>query len=368
VGPPETRKRGDSKLKAAGMIADVLDKVGLSTDESTGKDNEIFGVDIDDLDEMDRLMMPPDVNLMEEHMAIYDCAVDVGSLPGTSSNGGGEDIGASDMNDLAVAIKDVMSDGKMARRHLVYHRATQNGLAKIKDKTSLLDFKIDLEKAMKAERKVQKSGLARTLYSIGYSKTSVNVYQKVSPLFLVVETTFRNMLSLINTLVSYSTRGDSTSWKGTYPHQMLEYHSKELLGIRTRATSYRHLVLQNYTYLRDAKDASFYHNSMNKYLWFQVAGKLEGNSFPMATPPTTSPSDNEHIWCSRCNKQDLHPGGKTQCNINSRLTDSEARKLVTGLVIRTARKVANSAKTILDANPDKDHADVIKEAREHASG
>jgi hypothetical protein len=52
---------------------------------------------------------------------------------------------------------------------------------------------------------------------------------------------------------------------------MLQFHSDRLLQIRQNALSRKALILQTYTYLRDASAKSFYHESMTESLWDRLA-------------------------------------------------------------------------------------------------
>ena len=51
---------------------------------------------------------------------------------------------------------------------------------------------------------------------------------------------------------------------------MLRFHSEKLMEIRQFSVSRKQLILQMYTYLRDAQAKDFYHESMAGALWERI--------------------------------------------------------------------------------------------------
>jgi hypothetical protein len=63
----------------------------------------------------------------------------------------------------------------------------------------------------------------------------------------VIEDTDANYVGLLNLIrgYNYSLVGP---WKGSFPHSVLELHCSKTWMFRESAASYRHLILQMYTY------------------------------------------------------------------------------------------------------------------------
>jgi hypothetical protein len=68
-------------------------------------------------------------------------------------------------------------------------------------------------------------------------------------------------------------------WDQKPAKAMLDFHSDKLLQIRQTSLTRKALILQMYTYLRDASSKGFYHKSMTESLWdhLLLLSSVKGN-------------------------------------------------------------------------------------------
>jgi hypothetical protein len=76
-----------------------------------------------------------------------------------------------------------------------------------------------------------------------------------------------NLLSMVRQL-AYD---HPAFWEKGPAKAMLDFHSERLLQVQQNALTRKALILQTYTYLRDANAKSFYHESMTESLWDRLA-------------------------------------------------------------------------------------------------
>jgi hypothetical protein len=120
--------------------------------------------------------------------------------------------------------------------------------------------------------------------------------------------------------------------------EYLSYHTRALFRIRKCAQTRNQMILQTYTYLRDAKAKSF----VDIKLLGALALKWHGhsNSSPPKTPSNAKPPPATPQWtCSHCHTMDLHDGGACKC---------PARDLNTS----KARRVAKEALKLIKTEPE----------------
>jgi hypothetical protein len=121
---------------------------------------------------------------------------------------------------------------------------------------------------------------------------------------------------------------------------MLSFHSEKLIEIRQFAVSRKQLILQVYTYLRDAQAKDFYHESMAGAIWERIG------SLQMATPPQNTGSDQGK--CSWCVSKDLHKlfnisGQRNLCPLKPLTDKNKAKEAAKSIV---DQKRADSSKDI----------------------
>jgi hypothetical protein len=145
---------------------------------------------------------------------------------------------------------------------------------------------------------------------------------------------------------------DHPQWEGGPARAMLKFHADKLVEIRNFAVSRKQLILQVYTYLRDAKAQDFYHESMAGAIWERL-GDLS-----MPTPNAGGGGGGggaEVTRCGWCSQKELHrlfnlPGQRQVCPVKD-LTDKA--------------KAKEAAKWIVDqirATPSKDIQELLASA------
>jgi hypothetical protein len=123
---------------------------------------------------------------------------------------------------------------------------------------------------------------------------------------------------------------DHLQWEGGPAKAMLSFHSDKLMEIRQHTVSRKQLILQTYTYLRDAQAKDFYHESMAGAIWERI-GDL------------TAPSTNEgagrgpETRCGWCSHKDLHQlfnvaGQRAVCPIKDVTPKAKAKEAAKWIV------------------------------------
>jgi hypothetical protein len=128
---------------------------------------------------------------------------------------------------------------------------------------------------------------------------------------------------------------------------MLSFHSEKLMEIRQFSVSRKQLILQIYTYLRDAQAKDFYHESMAGAIWERIA------NVPSSTPNQTGGAAESK--CSWCTNKDMHKlfsavGQRDHCPVKPILNKTKAK---------------DAAKWIVDqkrADPTKDIQELLASA------
>jgi hypothetical protein len=116
----------------------------------------------------------------------------------------------------------------------------------------------------------QENALQVFMLPRNYDEETTNEYTQNGFLPRLTGASFRyymNLLSMIRQL-AYD---HPAFWDKGPAKAMLDFHSNRLLQIRQNALTRKALILQTYTYLRDANPKSFYHESMMESLWDRLA-------------------------------------------------------------------------------------------------
>jgi hypothetical protein len=134
---------------------------------------------------------------------------------------------------------------------------------------------------------------------------------------------------------------DYGQWEGGPAKAMLSFHSEKLMEIRQEfAVSKKQLILQIYTYLRDAQAKDFYHESMAGAIWERIG------SLQMASPSQTGTGAGGESKCSWFSSKDLHKlfnvvGQRSLCPLKTLTDKSKAKEAAKSII---DQKRADSAK------------------------
>jgi hypothetical protein len=162
------------------------------------------------------------------------------------------------------------------------------------------------------------------LYQRHYSGTYIREYVRSGLLALIAARSFRSFFDLGDAIRQLAY--DYPQWDGGPAKAMLKFHADKLVDIRNFAVSRKQLVLQVYTYLRDARGKDFYHESMTGALLERI-GDL---SLPPNAGGSTGDSGAGVTQCGWCNQRELHrlfdiPGQRQVCPVKD-LTDKAKPK------------------------------------------
>jgi hypothetical protein len=149
-----------------------------------------------------------------------------------------------------------------------------------------------------------------------YDDSAIDEYTQNGFLPRLTGATFRYYTSLLST-VRQLAFDHPAFWDRGPAQSMLQFHSDRLLQIRQNALGRKALILQTYTYLRDASAKSFYHESMTESLWDRFAdlsinnpGGGDDGSSRNTGPPVSAGGGGSNGGtkprCSHCRSIKLH--------------------------------------------------------------
>jgi hypothetical protein len=88
----------------------------------------MFGVNINDTQAIDQLLLPLEIQVPGEKRKIYDCAIDVAALPGASVAGGDEDRGETYDEGVEALMTVNLAAKSDNLRHVAFRRTKYHGL------------------------------------------------------------------------------------------------------------------------------------------------------------------------------------------------------------------------------------------------
>jgi hypothetical protein len=312
-------------------------------DTSTGDSQRIYGMSINGMT-IDKAVAPDSMQRIDRG-AMYTAAVDVTSLPGGwNSNKGVSEEMFQESQKIAQLTSTILASTSskikgMEVQDTSWNSTTRHSLGRVKNREELFEFVKKLGKSKKAAFKQETNLIQQFMYHRRYGGTFIREYTRSSLLCLISARSFRNFYDLGNAIRQLAF--DHANWESGPAKAMLSFHSEKLMEIRQFAVSRKQLILQVYTYLRDAQAKDFYHESMAGAIWERIA------NIP-TTPASTAGGGSESSRCSYCTNKDMHKlfnvlGQRDLCPVKSLPNKAKAKDAAKWIV---DQKRADSSKDI----------------------
>jgi hypothetical protein len=204
----------------------------------------------------------------------------------------------------------------------------RHSLGKVKNREDLFEFMRKLCKSKKAAFKQEGNPIQHYLYQRHYDGDYIREYVRSSLLGVLSARSFKSFFDLGDAIRQLAY--DHQNWEGGPARAMLQFHAEKLSEIRQFLVSRKMLILQVYTYLRDAQAKYFYHKSMAGAIWERIGdlSATPSSGGDSRTPP-------EATKCSYCGSKEMHKlfnvlGQKTLCPVKEvpRTKAKEAAKWI----------------------------------------
>jgi hypothetical protein len=301
-------------------------------DPSTGDSQRIYGMSINGIT-IDK-EVSPDSMRRTDRGAMYAAAVDVTSLPGgwNSNKGVSEEL-FQETQKMAQLTQTIMASTNklqgMEIQDTSWNSTIRHSLGKVKNREDLFEFVKKLRKSKKAAFKQETNLIQHFMYLRHYNGSFIREYSRSSLLSLITKRSFKSFFDLGDAVRQLAF--DHGQWEGGPAKSMLLFHSEKLMEIRQFAVSRKQLILQIYTYLRDAQAKDFYHESMAGAIWERIG------SLQMATPAQVTPGNGSESKCSWCASKDLHKlfnlmGQRNLCPVKALPDKSKAKEAAKSIV------------------------------------
>jgi hypothetical protein len=244
----------------------------LGNDPSVGNRKKVHGLPVNGK-EIDKAAGPLDMR-SKDSGELWNAAVDVTALPGMFMNigsGGGElyDEAQRTTEMAATLISTVI--GKRAQIHdSLWKTIKRHAMGQVKTMEGLFKFVKCVSKSERPAFEQQENALQVFMLPRHYDEDTTNEYTQNGFLPRLTGASFRYYINLLS-MVRQLAYDHPAFWERGPAKAMLDFHSEKLLQIRQNALTRKALVLQTYTYLRDANAKSFYHESMTESLWDRLA-------------------------------------------------------------------------------------------------
>ena len=325
--------------------------------------SEIFGVNMNRFDLMDQMLLPANTpkDMAEDY---YDCAADVMALPGGYHYGEREDDAEDDT--MVAALSAIARGQNRVGIHSRYQALKMNGLRRLKTRDDLPDFIDRVVETYESAEATMVAQFTRKMHAAGHGEESIQDYLQNGLLPRIVRDTYRFYTSFLTALAGYIHKAGPTQiWADSVPKLLLDYHTDKLGLKRQTSFTYRDHVLMAYTYMRNQQRTTFWNDSLSKKAAVLTSSLLNratlGARNASSTPAPTS--DPPAPRCSTCNRAHANVGSPCP---SSNLTAAERTSLSTGLNKRQYEKALKRLKKAFADNPDVEHAEAIRVAREAA--
>jgi hypothetical protein len=245
----------------------------LGNDPSVGNRKKVHDLPVNGKG-IDKAAGPLDMR-SKDSGELWNAAVDVTALPGMfmniGSSGGGElyDEAQRTTEMAATLISTVI--GKRAQIHdSLWKTLKRHAMGQVKTMEGLFKFVKCVSKSERPAFEQQENALQVFMLPRNYDEDTTNEYTQNGFLPRLTGASFRHYMSLLS-MVRQLAYDHPAFWERGPAKSMLDFHSDKLLQIRQNALTRKALILQTYTYLRDANAKSFYHESMTESLWDRLA-------------------------------------------------------------------------------------------------
>jgi len=247
------------------------EKKFLGNDPSVGNRKRVHDLPVNGK-EIDTAAGPPDMR-SKDSAELWNAAVDVTALPGMFINvgsGGDYDDDAQRTTEMAATLIATVV-GKRAQIHdSLWKTHKRHALGQVKGVDSLFRFVKSVAKSEESAFEQQENALQAFMLPRRYDEEVIDEFVQNGFLPRLTAASFRFYSNLLST-VRQLAYDHSAFWDKGPAKAMLDFHSGRLLTIRQNALTRKALILQTYTYLRDANSKSFYHESMTESLWDRLS-------------------------------------------------------------------------------------------------
>jgi hypothetical protein len=306
----EQESRQNGRRQRRGLSSKIQPVNTAGADVSKGLKNYAFEKDVTGT-EIDRVIGPEGMS-MKDSDQLYSLAVDVASLPGMyiarDDNRVDEDAEATRTTQMAATLLSTAVHKRETIHDSLWKTRARHGLREARDEASFFELVQSVDKAERHAFEHQEISLRSLLAKRHYDQRSVDSYIQHGLLIRLTKDTFRWYKDLLNRARELQYRHNGT-WEGGPAQSMISLHSKELWAIRNYAPTKKLLILRTYTYLRDAKEKSFYDDSMNESLWDRYAALAKDFKDSAAKPAAEGklkPVKGAAVACSHCKSKRLH--------------------------------------------------------------
>jgi hypothetical protein len=316
----------------------------------------------------------PDLMRPSDYEQLYNSAVDVTSLPG----GWAPKYKMDDVIEESQRQADqtAMIVAQTARhRHggttfdTMFQHKSQHSLGKLSTRDEVFDFVSDLASSKKPAFQMMHNLLYSCLDKRHYSPKYISQYQKHGLLPLLVRRMYASFFNLLAAVCQLA--HDFPIWENGGPDEnMLRYHAKRIFHICNYSVLKKQLVLQIYTYLRDAEHQDFEPTGMDKALWkanLQATNNVRdmvhsvlGEEGIGIADMNGSGKDGKNggglgTTCAHCKSKELHrlysiPGQKTYCplkKIDRLKAHKEAKNIITEKQEHPEREITSLVAAVL---------------------
>jgi hypothetical protein len=299
-------------------------------DTSTGDSQMIYNMSINGM-KIDRAVAPDSMR-RSDRGDMYTAAVDVTSLPGgwNSNKGVSEELFQESQKIAQLTSTILASTNKlkgMEVQDTSWNSTIRHSLGRVKNRDDLFEFVKKLRKSKDAAFKQETNLIQNYMYQRQYTGAFIREYVQSSLLCLISARSYRSFFELGDAIRQLAF--DYPNWESGPAKAMLTFHSEKLIEIRQFAVSRKQLILQVYTYLRDAQAKAFYHESMSGAIWERIA------SIP--TVPSNGGGGPESSRCSYCNSKELHKlfnvlGQRDLCPVKAVASKAKAKEAAKWIV------------------------------------
>ena len=299
-------------------------------DTSTGDAQKIYGMSINGM-KIDRAVAPDSMR-SSDRGAMYTAAVDVTSLPGgwNSNKGMSEELFQESQKIAQLTATILASTNKLKGMEIQdtsWNSTIRHSLGRVKNRDDLFEFVKKLGKSKTAAFKQETNLIQQYMYHRQYDGSFIREYVRSSLLCLISARSFGSFFDLGNAIRQMAF--DYPNWESGPAKAMLTFHSEKLMEIRQFAVSRKQLILQIYTYLRDAQAKDYYHESMSGAIWDRIAN--------IPAVPSHIGGGPEPSRCSWCTSKELHKlfnvlGQKDLCPVKTLPNKAKAREAAKWIV------------------------------------
>jgi hypothetical protein len=317
----------------------------MGPDKSVGKSKEIHGTSIQIEPEILKKLCPKGVTAAVRK-ELMEASVDILTLPGklnASSNAAAVE-GSLMFDQFAEAVGDLndVSARRVgaATRDTQWKLASKNTMEKIKTIEDCNTAADELSCEAETVLANMDASMKEILYASGWAAQDTDSFCLIGLLPRIIRSTmslYQELFLVFQRLaVAHPNQWDEVGL------EYVTHHAKAFGRIRKCAQTRSQMILQNYTYLRDAKTKNF----MDMKLLGALS--LKWHSLAMAGTPAARPKSlvspkaapTPPPWtCAHCHTVDLHEGGARRC-------------VARDLPILRARRIALEALKVHKTEPD----------------